>query len=92
MEAGAVKPGEIPGDAVADPDGEIDAAAELQELANEKEDKSTPRGKVEILGDDNFEKITQASTGATTGDWFVSEWSHRESLQLQCLKECSRLL
>lgn len=23
------------------------------------------------LSDDNFEHLTQASTGATTGDWFV---------------------
>jgi len=23
------------------------------------------------LNDDNFEHLTQASTGATTGDWFV---------------------
>lgn len=26
---------------------------------------------VKELSDDNFEHLTQASTGATTGDWFV---------------------
>lgn len=26
---------------------------------------------VKDLSDDNFEHLTQASTGATTGDWFV---------------------
>jgi thioredoxin domain-containing protein 5 len=26
---------------------------------------------VQVLNDKNFEKITQASTGSTTGSWFV---------------------
>jgi len=26
---------------------------------------------VKELNDDNFEHLTQASTGATTGDWFI---------------------
>lgn len=26
---------------------------------------------VTVLNDDNFEHLTQVSTGATTGDWFV---------------------
>ena len=25
----------------------------------------------QVLADSNFEHLTQASTGATTGDWFV---------------------
>lgn len=39
----------------------------------EEEDEPTVEGKVEILTEENFEKLTQASTGATTGDWFISE-------------------
>lgn len=26
---------------------------------------------VKVLTDDNFERVTQAASGATTGDWFV---------------------
>jgi hypothetical protein len=32
---------------------------------------STDPSVVQILDDSNFEHLTQASTGATTGDWFV---------------------
>lgn len=32
---------------------------------------------------ENFEHLTQASTGATTGDWFVGEW-----LQCRCHLLC----
>ncbi|CAM9569872.1 unnamed protein product [Phaeothamnion confervicola] len=35
----------------------------------EKEDK--PPAEVVILGTANFEHLTQAATGATTGDWFI---------------------
>lgn len=37
------------------------------------EDEPVMEGEVEILTDENFERLTQASTGATTGDWFISE-------------------
>ena len=36
-------------------------------------DEPMPGGTVEVLTDENFERITQAATGATTGDWFVGE-------------------
>ena len=28
-------------------------------------------GEVRVLNDDSFEHLTQASTGATTGDWLI---------------------
>lgn len=40
---------------------------------DEDEDAPVVEGVVEILTDENFERLTQVSTGATTGDWFVSE-------------------
>lgn len=42
---------------------------------DEDDEPMMPGGKVEILTDENFERITQVSTGATTGDWFISEHS-----------------
>lgn len=32
----------------------------------------TAASEVVVLTDDNFEHLTQAATGATTGDWFVA--------------------
>ncbi len=32
---------------------------------------STATAGVVVLNDENFEHLTQASTGATTGDWFI---------------------
>ncbi|ELT96792.1 hypothetical protein CAPTEDRAFT_225130 [Capitella teleta] len=31
---------------------------------------------VQTLTDENFEHLTQAVTGATTGDWFINFWAH----------------
>jgi hypothetical protein len=36
--------------------------------AAEEDDEGTS---VQVLTDQNFEHLTQASTGATTGDWFI---------------------
>lgn len=46
---------------------------EDDESSGDDEDEPTPGAKVEILTDENFERLTQVSTGATTGDWFVGE-------------------
>ncbi len=35
--------------------------------------KEDPKGKAVVLTSDTFEKETQAGTGMTTGDWFVSK-------------------
>lgn len=39
----------------------------------DEDDEPLAKGQVEILTEENFEHVTQAATGATTGDWFVSE-------------------
>jgi len=42
-------------------------------LSDSEEDLSLVEDKSFMLSlsDENFEQLTQASTGATTGDWFV---------------------
>lgn len=40
---------------------------------DDSDDEPTPGATVEVLTDENFERITQVATGATTGDWFVGE-------------------
>lgn len=34
-------------------------------------DEPTPGGTVQVLTEEDFERVTQVATGATTGDWFV---------------------
>lgn len=46
-------------------DGPIQEDAIFQKFENNKQPI------VKELSDENFEHLTQASTGATTGDWFV---------------------
>lgn len=46
-------------------DGPIDGDAIYRKF----EENKTPV--IKELSDENFEHLTQASTGATTGDWFV---------------------
>lgn len=46
-----------------------DAAAE------DSEDGDTQKPEVVVLTSDNFEHLTQAATGATTGDWFVEMYA-----------------
>ena len=33
----------------------------------------TPVATVQVLTEENFERITRVATGVTTGDWFVGE-------------------
>lgn len=48
---------------------------EEDEGGADEEDERTPGATVQVLTDENFERITQVATGATTGDWFVGEMS-----------------
>lgn len=59
-------------------DGPIDDDAILQKFIDNKEPV------VKELSDETFEHLTQASTGATTGDWFVMFYSQ------DCI-DCQRL-
>lgn len=57
--------------------GEV-AGADVTEVAaadvEEEDDEPTISGAtVQILTEENFERVTQVSTGATTGDWFIGE-------------------
>lgn len=66
-------------------DGAAAAAAEISQEpkmdadedgmggAEGEEEPTIPGATVQVLTDGDFERITQASTGATTGDWFVGE-------------------
>lgn len=49
------------------------AAEEASGGAAGDDEPAIPGATVQVLGDDNFERLTQVSTGATTGDWFVGE-------------------
>lgn len=46
-----------------------DGSANGDEIYQKFHENRTPA--VQELSDENFEHLTQASTGATTGDWFV---------------------
>lgn len=49
----------------------------------EQEVEPLVRGKVEVLTEENFERVTQVATGATTGDWFISECLWRSCMCIQ---------
>jgi len=52
------------------------AAARAAVIAEEEADEPTiPGGEVQVLTEENFERLTQVATGATTGDWFIGEFS-----------------
>lgn len=51
----------------------VDAVEAEDEGEDDYEDEPTPGAKVEVLTEENFERVTQVSTGATTGDWFIGE-------------------
>lgn len=57
--------------AAAAPEKVADAAAEVVEGEDEP---AIPGATVQVLTEANFERLTQVSTGATTGDWFIGEW------------------
>lgn len=57
-------------------------AARAAVIAEEEEDEPTiPGGEVQVLTEENFERLTQVATGATTGDWFIGE-------SLTCFRRC----
>lgn len=47
----------------------LSGPVEIDDILNMFMENKTPT--VKELTDDTFEDLTQASTGATTGDWFV---------------------
>ncbi|CAM9357918.1 unnamed protein product [Ectocarpus sp. 6 AP-2014] len=49
----------------------VDADEDGMGGAEGEEEPAIPGATVQVLTDGDFERITQASTGATTGDWFV---------------------
>lgn len=51
------------------------------------EDEMVVKGEVQILDESNFERLTQVATGATTGDWFISESPEAVPCVALCLVE-----
>ncbi|CAN0064055.1 unnamed protein product, partial [Ectocarpus fasciculatus] len=49
----------------------MDAGEDGMGGAEGEEEPTIPGATVQVLTDGDFERVTQASTGATTGDWFV---------------------
>ncbi|CAN0435118.1 unnamed protein product, partial [Pylaiella littoralis] len=47
------------------------AASEVATDAGGDDEPAIPGATVQVLTDDDFERLTQVSTGATTGDWFI---------------------
>lgn len=52
-------------------EGEEAASEEEKQKEKEKEEEKEPGIDLKILKDSDFEHLTQASSGATTGDWLV---------------------
>lgn len=74
VETGGSASGEIlSNDEIADAGDKV-AVGDAGEDQDEDEEPTIPGATVEVLNEENFERVTQAATGATTGDWFVSEY------------------
>lgn len=74
FETGGSASGEVlSSDALADAGDKV-AVGDAGEEQDADEEPTIPGATVEVLNEENFERVTQAATGATTGDWFVSEY------------------